>query len=417
MMVLSYSYSFKYLKEYVTSYNEDSEAMSLQIRNGVYATAQNLIKLYGLSLAKLSKRVQIDKTDLPSLRTNNVQLSQMVPMSPRTVQRHIKKLEEAGVITHKVWHGTNSSYEVWLNPKVLCISEGISSIVEDKKRKDTKKEVLKNSFKTTTVIDYSSKCLHTETRNLNNNIIIEVENPDYLERLKSVFVSSTAVKERREHSLTSIDLTGNTRNQESNVQFVVTYKNDSSSEVARNDCSLSDLTGNNEVARNFCSKKELYSGLFWDLARKILYKDRYLSEYQERTAKEHLREWYAPAGEKNVVRYHEIYIERLNLVRKYLDKDKLGRFVPLPDKYFDLKNKHGFTATKVWWQKQQLRNKEVHTRVVLQAQIRKYTNNLKKDTAKQRPILTVFRECEQRIGKLQVPQLLDEFYTTISQKQ
>ncbi|MDW3195843.1 MAG: hypothetical protein R8G66_25945 [Cytophagales bacterium] len=156
-----------------------------------------------------------------------------------------------------------------------------------------------------------------------------------------------------------------------------------------------------------------YAERLWNLAKNMLYKDVYLTERQELATKRLLRQWYEPVSENRLTRVHEIYTERIFLVKKFIQKDPENRFVQLPDRYFDPTNRHGFTGTKKWWEVQEKRKQEVQLKLILNAQIRRYLNNEKKDTAKRRPSLEMYRDCEQRIGKLGDPMLLKQFHASI----
>ncbi|MEM9341015.1 MAG: hypothetical protein AAGA66_19940, partial [Bacteroidota bacterium] len=68
---------------------------------------------------------------------------------------------------------------------------------------------------------------------------------------------------------------------------------------------------------------------------------------------------------------------------------------------------------RAWWYAQDKRKKEVQVKLILSAQIRRYLSNLTKDASKRKPPLEVFRSCEQRIGKLGDPLLLQQFYAAV----
>ena len=174
MIVINYNTAFKALDAYIKAYNSRTEDLSLQVRQSVASTAKELIRIYGISLVKANGIEKFDKENLPSLKTNNVQLSKLSNSSTRTVQRHIKKLMQAGVITKKIWHGTNSSYELWINPNIL--------LVKEKESQKVAKRLLNEVIEKTSLMaqneqfeqEQTTKCLHTEscdTSNKNNTVI------------------------------------------------------------------------------------------------------------------------------------------------------------------------------------------------------------------------------------------------------
>jgi hypothetical protein len=110
---------------------------------------------------------------------------------------------------------------------------------------------------------------------------------------------------------------------------------------------------------------------------------------------------------------HQVYVDRIGLVQKYISKDPEKRYVQLPDKYFDPKNSSGFTGTKTWYYQLKKREFEVQKKLILHAQIRRFLNNEKKETAKQKPRLELFRSCETRLGKLGKPELVNQFHASV----
>ena len=87
----------------------------------------------------------------------------------------------------------------------------------------------------------------------------------------------------------------------------------------------------------------------------------------------------------------------------------------LPYLYFNPKNPNGFTGTKPWYEAQKKHKASLKLQQIVRRQVQKFKRNEAKDTAEARPRLTVFRECEQRIGKLQIPSLLQQFYAEVLQ--
>ena len=157
----------------------------------------------------------------------------------------------------------------------------------------------------------------------------------------------------------------------------------------------------------------MYVNALWTLSRNVLYQNTYLTESQIKIGRELLWKWYDPVPDKHLANVHQCYVDRIELVRKYLAKDPENRFVQLPHQYFDPKNKTGFAGTKKWWQDHKKRQLEVQLKLIVASQIRRFLNNEKKDTAKQKPRLALFRQCETRIGKLGQPELLQHFHASV----
>ena len=119
MLVINYSISYKALDQFVEYHNDSHEALSDKIKASVLLTAKEIIRIYGAFLIKANGIMELTAENLPALKTNNSQLAGLVKVSPRTIQRHIIKLQEAGIITGKEFCGSNSGYELLINPKIL----------------------------------------------------------------------------------------------------------------------------------------------------------------------------------------------------------------------------------------------------------------------------------------------------------
>jgi hypothetical protein len=396
MAIIQYSTAFNALEGYVNQHNASTKDLSSHIRQAMILTTQEIIKIYSISLLKANSIAAIDLQNLPPLKTNNVQLAKRAKASTRTIQRHLKRLIEANIITKKIWHGSNSGYELFINPNILLIG-GVKAVnkpkseLQTEKSKSTDNQFFKNS-KTTT-------CPHTDTSNNGyiNNIIIGVD------KLKTKASSLPLTNGYESRNATSNTFTGYTGK-------IDPKKNNDAGEIERKS-RATDQTGAeiSGVDQARSASLSFYVKSFWN----TIYKDHYLTQSQEEMALKLLQLWYEPVSDKQLQNVHEVYVSRLGIVQKYIAKDPTKRYVQLPDKYFDPKNPSGFTGTRIWYQKQKKREYEVRLKLILQAQIRRFLNNEKKETAKQKPRLELFRSCETRISKLGQPELLNTFHASV----
>lgn len=426
MIVINYSTAFSALDRYIRKYNESKDQLSEQVRQGAAATAKDIIRIYGLFLVKANSIEEIDPKNLPSLRTNNVQLAKMGNASPRTIQRHIKRLQEAGIITNKVWHGSNSSYELWINPKILLV-RCRKTMQEVKMSLDMAlQESLENDRKTEVLEKPTSICPHTDSCNnsyISNNLLKDVDNSKRSEQMDAAgnvsgYITGNSSK-RSSLSLTDeIDSAGyNTGNDGTGHtgEKVAEKIEDAGEKVrikrAENQRSGGLKTSDPDPARS--ASLSLYVTLLWSLAKNILYNNTFLTERQEEIGKQLIYQWYEPVSTGSLSNVHQIYVERIGLVRKFIEKDPERRFVQLPFKYFDPDNPNGFAGTKKWWAAHEKRKVEVQAKLILHAQIRRFINNEKKEPHKQKPPLALYRECETRVGKLGDPVLLEQFHAAI----
>ena len=443
MLIIHYNVAFKALDTYVQKHNLlNGKDRSKQVRQSVSSTAKELIRIYGASLVKANTIQKLDIENLPSLRTNNAQLAKLSHSSTRTMQRHITKLIEAGVVTKKVWHGSNASYELWINPEILLVKDQMTPKSAQKIVKQALLKRPQNTLKEYVDILYGTTCPHTESHNsINNNILIAVDksvetdlkpSDKNLRKGLSGNTGGNNVEKKELNTPCQTDLNILSGNTGGNI----TPKKELSTPSQPRQYFLSGNTGGNNIERNHDAggnKRDLrtLSGnkkksddarsaalsqridMLWMLAKKVLYKDVLLTEYQENSAKRLLEKWYEPVESQYLSKVHQIYVERIGLARKYVSKNPVKRYVQLPDRYFDLDNSNGFRGTKKWWEADQKRKQEVKLKLILKAQIRRFINNQRKTDATRKPALALFRDCEQRIGKLNKPQLLSLFHQAV----
>lgn len=430
-MLVNYSISLRALHRYVKAYNATQQHLKNHIRGPMLHTAQEIIRIYGVSLLKANRITPVTPDHIPSLRTNNKQLATLTHQSGRTIQRHIIRLQQAGIITHKIGHGSNASYELLISPNIMWIKGVTTPKTPPIARLADKKLSTDNQCITNTA---STTCPHTDTGNTiknTSNTLIAVDSllhkwqTDPFKRTSAERnISKNTTGDTIQTKRSSLPLTGfskkknTSRNTSGDTREKALQKNttrenadgrEGSSEVQYATTS----TGQNELSRH--SLLVFYAGELWKLAREKLYTNTHLTHRQCTIAEQLLYQWYSPVETSKLKRAHQIYLERIDIVKKYIDKAPEKRFVQLPYRYFDPKNPTGFAGTKPWYNKQKRSKAQLRAQLILQHQLRKYKRNASRDTARRRPILEVYRECEQRIGKLKNQELLGQFYAAMEQ--
>ncbi|MGB3468274.1 MAG: hypothetical protein WBA74_23510, partial [Cyclobacteriaceae bacterium] len=218
---------------------------------------------------------------------------------------------------------------------------------------------------------------------------------------------------RRMLSHTSVDnLTGNTTGQSSKVTPGTTGE---SGERRVSDEKAEGLSGEQRELRRRLSLIKYYVDALWLIARNALYANKDLTSYQVERAYELLYDWFLPVRDKDLMSVYREYSERILLVKRYISKDPQNRYVQLPDRYFDTSNPSGFTGTKKWYEAELARRKKIRNKTILSAQIKKFTHQKSISLNRQQnSSLEVFRECEQRLGKLKDSQIMEEFYAAVA---
>lgn len=400
MIVIHYPTAFKALDQFIEHYNLNASGHSDKIRAGAILTARELLRIYGVSLLKVGSLPGFDRSSLPSLQTNNQQLASLVKCSSRSIQRYVKKLIDAGIITAKKFRGSKANYELWIRPEILSLSQ--KQHVENAKAevKIAPEQAKKKQSLPTVYQEQRPSCLHTYTGNFKNNIITGVETVDNSQNSGNIFWKHTEnclknfVSGAEKNSEAAAPRGGDTRKIASQVDQLI----DSVPAVYDPTCD------------NFQS---LYVHLFWVMARKLLYKDRVLTESQVQIAKKLIANFYTQVKKEHIDGIHKIYIERLSLVAKYLAKDPEKRFVPLPYIYFDAKNTKGFVGTQRWYNDNQRYKNTRSIDMALGAAILKFTNNESEEPARRQPPLKLFQECNNTLRKLGGQPLLDRFHVAV----
>lgn len=416
MIVVHYPTAFKALDRFIDAFNEKALNATDRLRTGAVMTAKELIRIYGISLLKINGLQELTGKELPSLQTNNHQLAHLVKCSARTIQRNLHKLLSAGIITHKHFRGSNANYELWINPQILLINPAPGV---DKQQKQTKDAfVAKNSvsLKSRLSEQQTSNCPHTyscNTSNKLNNIIIAVDNS--VETIRNSLPL-------RDQSLTSYDTSDNAGNSNRNTgeiarqdfenqKFHQNIKKQDTGEIASRADTSGRLNAEQDTARD--NSLTLYTSLFWLTARNLLYKQKDLTEHQVLIAKKLIRQLYDPVPTHRLSQVHSHYIARIALVSNYIQRNPEKRYVQLPYRYFDTTNAAGFVGTKKWYLAQVRRRRETERELVVTRAIRKYQQNESKDSLHRKPQLQLFRECENTVGKLNDPVLMQRFHAAV----
>ena len=419
MIVIHYPTAYKALDCFIDTFNEAAEKNSDKLRTGAVMTAKELIRIYGISLLKANGYQEVKEENLPTLQTNNKQLAKLVKCSSRTIQRHILKLQAAGIITNKTFHGSNSNFEVLINPKILLVKQKLNVDKVKKEFREAIEQAKQNEAKSRVLEFQKTNCPDTYSGNLNkndNNIIIAVHNSEQFE------ITGNNYKRSSLPLTTEIDTGYSTGNMTGNTGEIVKDPFKEQKKIEEKNCkeageivSRVDKLDERNLAPDPTrgNSLTLYVNLFWMTARNLLYKNVFLTEHQVEIAKQLIQKLYEPAPTEKLSNVHQHYIDRIALVEKYVKKDPANRYVPLPYIYFDTNNSKGFVGTKKWYQDDQKRKQEVERELTLSRVIRKYHNNEKKETALKKPSLQLFRECENTIGKFNDPSLMQRFHAAV----
>jgi hypothetical protein len=176
---------------------------------------------------------------------------------------------------------------------------------------------------------------------------------------------------------------------------------------------------------NHCDEADRISLLvlvrqFWEFARKVLYPDLILSDPEERDIMNKI--WAAvylkfssPGSFQQWSTYHEQALERIVMVRKWLDRSPY-HWVPSPHVYFNPNNeKNGFQKTLNWLVKREILKIEIKKQLELQ-KIRREQKLHGEGRGRYKSLsrLQLFKTHEQRLRKMRDPDLLRSYYISLT---
>ncbi|WP_459212742.1 hypothetical protein [Aquimarina rhabdastrellae] len=433
MYYLNYTHTLRALDGYVAVHNKEKTNYKERVRPAMVATAQQLLKIYGIALAKAYKRKAFTKEELPALRTNNVQLAKLTHASTRTVQRHLVRLQAAGIITKKKWNGSKAPFELWFTAKVLSLKlpempAAVTAATLLDKETVVNNPVEKPVNKLKNEVDYNflsytdNQCFknknttigrHTDTSNTTSNInnriirvnklLTPIEKIQNLSKRLTGYTGQERTPLPLRPSLRTGYTTGNTQEkalQKNKVQEKVVSWEDKPSEQ---DKKIERQTARESLLQSYAEK-------LWEEAKKKLYRKTHLSMTQEEIAKELLYEWYAPVSNEKLAQVHGVYTKRIELVRRYVNLAPDVRYVQLPYLFFDPENPNGFTRTKTWVHQDSAYQKRKRIQRKFFAILNYFKSNETAESSKAIPRLECFKRCEAAIKTLKRPELLQEFY-------
>jgi hypothetical protein len=322
-----------------------------------------------------------------------------------TIWRHVTKLIECGVLQNKAWHGSNSSYEIELNPAVLVAESnleyteliisryaGLTGEMSLSEEKLAELSTLRPSFLEAPLGCMVATCMHIASGSLpelKSNIVSSgvvdsvAINNDF---------SNTILPEHESINSNSAASPGCTTNTKTEVSEQEHAPGPAVERPVKN--------ASNELAKliNFHIERA------WAVLLSMFYRERYLSEHEISMAKAFLYQYFSAAHTKrSLASLSNQYFERLTLVYFYVKKSP-AHFMPRPGLWLDPRFKHGFAGTRDWLEKDKLRRAEIKG----YNQNRKRLAELLQDYYAE-PTALMYQKASQELGKKRDKELLDLF--------
>lgn len=324
---LDFTKSFHKLKELFEAYNQvlkvekPYQYKKLSLKSTHLETMKEILRFYGAYLYRNKKY------ELPQDRRfwiTNTGIAKNKLQHRSTIYRHILILQESGILTNKIFHGSDCGIEVEIHKYILIYKNTIQQ-----SRQWIQQELLLIDQNTKVNYDIVATCKDNdsgnfpETYNINKNCE-KVQNKDF----------------NTDHHETL------SKKQGSKV-FVWNY-NETKETIEQKQETITPRAGSDATLIPAINQ---YTDRAWDFSKKILYPSQTFAANEITLTKTYISEYFSlisKAGFKNNVDrlFYEL-CERVLLARKYIDRSP-SRFIPVPWTWFDKHFSGGFTGTLPW---------------------------------------------------------------------
>ena len=374
---------FSRTKAFIDQYNEKHPKLTEKLNANHRATAELMIRLYLKQLNKLSQCFPSEENELPGFKTYNASLAKCKGCTTRTIINHKERLKKAGFIISEEHRGAQGielflSLEIVLNHSKTVTDSG-EEILKIEPETHFKEEKTKNFH----------PLVHEPHEQRNNNSTVE---------------NSKGVRqEAHENGL---------------------FQNKPTRTVHEPDKNTGEIANSTSNACEKSTEVDRISLLsfvrqFWEFTRKVLYPQLILSDPEERDIMNMIwaSVYFKFNGDLSVKKwseYHEQAIDRIIMVKKWLDRSP-HHWIPKPHLYFSPHNeKNGFQVTLQWLLKREILKMEVQQQLEMQ-RVRYEQNQHENGRGRYKHLsrLQLFRIHEERLRKFKNPEALNTYYLTL----
>lgn len=439
--------SKKLLSAHIEYYNQD-KPLGDQLRSAHRKLMEYLLYLYSLTLKKKQaiEGPLLPGGALPALYTNNEQLAQEMGCSVRTIQNLRRRLIEADFITGEVWHGSNSSYEVYLSFNTVHLEwrGDPCNVVRNFAPFVSENRADEAASAAPAAAPPTKSLRHTVSRNRTQvtKELIElsgVDDPQTLGfQLETNFsnvesrgkrpkcVENTADNPQLVSNQDTQDTfsgyeTGRTQAGDSPPSCAAPPQEDGEQRAGRPDPKAKNPKPDSlvEVVEGLPDQQVRSIGrhvdVIYNAAIAELYPDKWICDQEKARTRARIAEYFIYAKPERYGAGAAEIMDRIMLVRKWIERgawqDK-KRWVPLPSIYFDYRNeKNGFTKTKPWYKAHKQAKREFKDNELLTKAMKEYLKS-QEDGAAVSPAET-YRRIAQRLGK-RSKKLLERFHEQIN---
>ena len=395
---LEFSTVFANVKAYLDDYNACQPKLADRLCNSHRATVFSIVRLYLKQLKKISQIQSVSPEKLPAFRTFNTSLAKELGCTARTIINHKERLKKAGIITLEERRGAGG-LELWIKPELLFGGE-----LCDKKSK---------------IIPSISDIFYANAKNLHPL----VHEPQEQENINSTVGKSkspdiTSQKEKGVRLLAD----------ESGEQSIPTgtlqehHKNMGENETSSaSKQAISALPMQKHEQKNGAEAERIFLlslvRQFWQHARSTLYPGIILSDPENKEVLNQIWEsvygkFRAGSSQSQWITYHKTALARVDMVKRWLDRD-VNHWIPQkPHFYFNPQNyKNGFLKTWEWYARQETLKIEVRNQLELE-KVKKeiQAHNEAKGRFKNHSRLQLYRIHEKRLSTFKDESLMQAYY-------
>ncbi|MCU0336569.1 MAG: hypothetical protein MUF12_01800 [Sediminibacterium sp.] len=294
--------------------NKPQQYKKLSIKSTHVETAKEIARFYGAYLHK-NKKYKLDETRRFWITNTGVAKNKLQHRC--TIYRHILVLEQCGIITNKIFHGSDCGIEVELNPKLLIFKNDL-----EQSSRWIQQELFKSSQKSDTVATCkdNDSCHFLETFNLNQ----QSGNVDSLQHQQETFGKKQGSKVEK----------GNFQE-----HIGISWKQQETHAPVAGD------------VPEFSEWITQYTQQAWAFAKSILYPEQNFTDEQNKLTQRYIREYFSLIKKEYFVSQSQKlflqFCERVLLAKKYIDRNP-SRFIPVPWTWFDKHFANGFRGTLAW---------------------------------------------------------------------
>jgi hypothetical protein len=400
---LEFSTVFAHAKTYLDEHNYCQSRLTDSLSSSHRATVFSIVRLYLKQLKKISLIQSFNPSQLPGFRTYNNSLAKEQGCTVRTIINHKERLKKAQIIIREERRGAGG-IELWINPKLL-----FGEVHSEKKSNAIP------SF--SDVFCANAKNLHPlvhephELKNLNSIVGKSISPATISQKEKGV---RQLADENGEQSIATGTLQEHHKNMGENGK-----------------CSASNQAISVPPKQKHEQKKGEEAGRifllslvrqFWQTARTSLYPDIILSEPEQNEIMNLI--WESVYGkfkgsfsQSQWIAYHKTALERINMVKKWLERSSNHWIPQKPHVYFNPQNnKNGFVNTWEWYVRQEALKIELRNQLELE-KVKKeiQEQSEQKGRFKSHSRLQLFRIHEKRLSNYKDESLMRAYYSCLQQ--